>query len=93
MINLVDLVGYIPPRFSQNGGLGCPLLRRGPVSPNTVPPQKEENMCVLGMGCGRYDSASELNVRPFGASAGAFSLCTPEIPQNPGVYPPSTISQ
>ena len=71
MINLVDLVGYTAPRFSQKGGLVCALLRRGPVSPNTVPGKKKK-VCVLGMGCGRHGSASELNFRPFGARAGAF---------------------
>ena len=44
MINLVDLVGYTAPRFSQKGGLVCALLRRGPVSPNTVPGKKTEGV-------------------------------------------------
>ena len=47
-IHLVDLVGYNPPRFSQNGGPGCPLFRRGPVCRNTVPEKKK--VCVLSTG-------------------------------------------
>ena len=69
-IHLVDFAGYTPQRFSQKRGLGCPLHRRGPVVPNTVPEKRK--VCVLGMGCGRHGSASELNFRPFGVSAGTF---------------------
>ena len=69
-INVVDFEGYKPTRFSQEGGLGCPLLGRGPASPNTVPEKKK--MCVLGLDCGRHGSASEFYFWKFGASAGTF---------------------
>ena len=43
MIHLVDFEGYTPPpAFQSKRGirLGCPLLRRGPVSPNSTVSEK-----------------------------------------------------
>ena len=44
----------------------CPLLRRGPVRPKNVLGKKKKTVCVLGMGCGRLASASELHSRQLG---------------------------
>ena len=74
--------GVYPRTFWSKGGLGCSLLRRGSVSPNTVPEKEKTKVCVLGMGCGHHGSVSELNSEPFGASASTFRGCFFSVPPN-----------
>ena len=63
------IAGTYPPNCSRNGVSLCTLLRHRAVSPNHVQEKKEE-MRVLGTGCGRLASASELDLRQAGAHAG-----------------------
>ena len=86
---------YIPSRFSSTGGLCCPLLRPGPVSPSTVPEKIQKMVCVLDMDCECHASASESNFRPFGASTdtlcGRVFPVYPHATEKPGGIPPWTI--
>ena len=89
-MRLVDFAGYEPPHLSLNGGLGCPLRRRGPVSPNTLP-EKQKNK-TKGCSCSAW-AADVMTARqnrmlgclgPARARSAAVSLCTPKRPTNKG---------
>ena len=98
-INLVVFAGYSPPSFiSQNGGPGCPVLRRPRFCPNTMPEKKTKKLCVLGMGCGCHVMPARQNIM-----SGHLGQARAHVPRrvffvslndrkNTGVYPPLTIS-
>ena len=71
-INVVDFVGgYKPTRFSQEGGLGCPLLAAASLAP--IPcPKKKRCACSAWTADDMDGSASEFYFWKFGASAGTF---------------------
>ena len=71
-INFVVLVGYTPPHLSQKGVLGCPLLRRGPVRPNTLPEKKKSVQVRAWHGLRASWQRVRIEFRPSGASASAF---------------------
>ena len=62
--------GTYPPICGQKGVSVRPLVRRGPVSLNSVL-EKKKRVCVLGKVCGHLASASELNLGQSGARSGA----------------------
>ena len=47
-----------------------------------MPEKEDKTACVLGMGCECHTSASELNLRPFGASTGTFHARVFSVPPN-----------
>ena len=55
---------------SEEGTMLLALFCCGSVSSYAVPANERRKACVLGMGCGCPTSGSELNLRPFGVSAG-----------------------
>ena len=59
-----------PPICAQKGAYLRPLVRRGPGSSHNVL-KKNRKVCVFGKGCGHLASASERNLRRFGANGGA----------------------
>ena len=81
--------GYIPPRCSQKGGLCCPLVRRGPVSPNTVPAKKiNQHGCLkwlAGVMSTRLRCSLGCLEQARGQSAGVS--CTPKRQNEPSVCP------
>lgn len=75
---------------------GFDLLRQGFVNPNNVPEKEKNNVCVLGMDCGRLANLSELGLRQAGARAGTCRAPVFHIPpvwrKIRGVYPPLAIT-
>ena len=83
--------GHTPATCGQKGGSFCPLQRRGPGRPKNVLGRKKITVCVLGMGCGRLASASELHLRQVGARGNACRArvlsISPRWPKNQGAIP------
>ena len=79
-----------PPPVVKRGDPFAPSSAAVSLGPRTY--SETKTVCVLGMGCGRLTSSSELHLRQVGARGNAgrarVSPVPPEIPEKPGGIPP-----